>query len=89
MSVLDKTGLSHTIDKIFSSFAKKNHKHSKSDITDFPSALPASDVSAWAKASSKPKYTASEVGAVNAVLINETDYNKITTPDSNTVYLIK
>lgn len=39
------------------------HKHTKSDITDFPSSLPASDVYSWAKAASKPTYTASEVGA--------------------------
>lgn len=30
----------------------------------YPTTLPASDVSAWAKASSKPTYTASEVGAL-------------------------
>lgn len=39
------------------------HTHTKSQISDFPSSLPASDVSSWAKASSKPTYTASEVGA--------------------------
>ena len=39
------------------------HKHTKSEITDFPTSMPASDVSAWAKAASKPTYTASEVGA--------------------------
>lgn len=33
----------------------------KSKITDFPSALPASDVYAWAKASSKPSYSWSEI----------------------------
>ena len=35
----------------------------KSMITDFPSSMPASDVYSWAKASSKPSYTYSEVGA--------------------------
>lgn len=39
MSVLDKTGLVRTIDNIFSYFAKKSHKHSKSDITDFPTSM--------------------------------------------------
>lgn len=39
------------------------HKHTTSEITDFPASLPASDVSAWAKAAAKPTYTASEVGA--------------------------
>ena len=39
------------------------HTHKKADISDFPTSMPASDVSAWAKAASKPSYTASEVGA--------------------------
>ena len=43
--------------------ANGTHNHTKSQITDFPSSMPASDVYAWAKASSKPSYTASEVGA--------------------------
>lgn len=34
--------------------------------SDIPTSLPASDVYAWAKASSKPSYTASEVGAAAA-----------------------
>ena len=41
----------------------KAHTHKKSEISDFPTSMPASDVPAWAKASSKPSYTASEVGA--------------------------
>lgn len=44
--------------------AAASHTHTKSQITDFPSSMPASDVSAWAKASAKPSYTAAEVGAV-------------------------
>ena len=40
------------------------HTHTKSQITDFPASLPASDVYDWAKASTKPSYTAAEVGAV-------------------------
>ena len=47
-----------------SNLAPASHRHSKSDITDFPSSMPASDVYAWAKASSKPAYTAAEVGAL-------------------------
>lgn len=39
-----------------------NHKHVKADITDFPTSMPASDVSAWAKAASKPSYNFSELG---------------------------
>lgn len=45
--------------------APKSHTHTKSQITDFPSSLPASDVYSWAKASSKPSYTKSEVGLGN------------------------
>lgn len=38
-----------------------SHTHSKSQITDFPSSMPASDVYSWAKASSKPSYSWSEI----------------------------
>lgn len=45
--------------------APAEHSHTKSEITDFPTSLPASDVSAWAKATTKPEYTADEVGAIS------------------------
>ena len=45
-------------------YAEQSHNHTKSQITDFPSSMPASDVSSWAKAASKPSYSASEVGAL-------------------------
>lgn len=41
--------------------AAASHTHTKSQITDFPSSMPASDVYSWAKQSSKPRYTISEV----------------------------
>lgn len=41
--------------------ANSSHTHTKSQITDFPTSMPASDVKAWAKADSKPSYTISEV----------------------------
>ena len=41
--------------------AAASHTHSKSQITDFPTSMPASDVYAWAKASSKPSYSWSEI----------------------------
>lgn len=47
-----------------SNFAPSGHTHSRAQITDFPSSMPASDVYAWAKSSSKPAYTAAEVGAL-------------------------
>ena len=46
--------------------ASSVHSHTKSQITDFPTSMPASDVYAWAKASTKPTYTATEVGAATA-----------------------
>ena len=39
--------------------------HYKSEISDFPTSMPASDVYSWAKASLKPTYTKSEVGLGN------------------------
>lgn len=47
----------------FEGKAEKEHTHKKSEISDFPTSMPASDVPAWAKAANKPTYTASEVGA--------------------------
>ena len=45
--------------------APSSHTHTKSQITDFPSSLPASDVYSWAKASTKPTYNATEVKLTN------------------------
>lgn len=55
-----------TIMALINGKADTAHKHTKSQITDFPTSMPASDVYPWAKASSKPTYTASEVGAAAA-----------------------
>lgn len=49
-----------------STYAPSAHTHTKSQITDFPTSMPASDVSAWAKAATKPTYTKAEVGLSNA-----------------------
>ena len=59
---------------IWNNKANNSHTHTKSDIKDFPSSLPASDVYAWAKASSKPSYSKSEVGLGN--VDNTADANK-------------
>ena len=45
-------------DKVYSALT---HTHTKSQISDFPTSMPASDVYAWAKASSKPSYTWDEI----------------------------
>ena len=57
-----------------STFTPSTHTHTKSQITDFPTSMPASDVSAWAKAATKPTYTKSEVGLGN--VDNTADKNK-------------
>lgn len=44
-----------------STFTPSSHTHTKSQITDFPSSMPASDVYGWAKAPSKPSYSWSEI----------------------------
>ena len=41
--------------------AAASHSHTKSQITDFPTSMPASDVKAWAKADTKPSYGFSEI----------------------------
>lgn len=57
-----------------SSFAPSSHTHTKSQITDFPTSMPASDVYAWAKASTKPTYTYSEVGAAASGHNHDSNY---------------
>ena len=47
----------------------------------YPTTLPASDVESWAKASTKPSYTASEVGAVAST--DKGVANGVATLDSN------
>ena len=48
--------------------------------TEIPTTLPASDVYAWAKASTKPTYSASEVGALpsNGTAVNASKVNNLT-----------
>lgn len=43
--------------------APTSHQHTKEEITNFPTSLPASDVYEWAKQPQKPSYTAGEVKA--------------------------
>lgn len=62
------------IDSKLGGKANSSHTHTKSQITDFPTSMPASDVYSWAKASSKPSYTKSEVGLGN--VDNTADANK-------------
>lgn len=57
----------------------KLHDKDIATMDDIPTSLPASDVKAWAKADTKPTYTASEVGAdvsgsANTALTNAKSY---------------
>lgn len=58
------TALSQTDGNISATFG--DISITKSQVSDFPASMPASDVSAWAKAATKPTYTAEEVGAATA-----------------------
>lgn len=60
---LVKSGGDVTISNGEISVNDNSHKHTVSNISDFPKSMPASDVSSWAKESTKPTYTATEVGA--------------------------
>ena len=53
-------------DAMLAGKADAGHGHTRTQIADFPASLPASDVYAWAKAPSKPSYTAAEVGAAGS-----------------------
>ena len=46
-------------------YTPSKHSHTVSEITDFPESMPASDVSDWAKATTKPDYTKDEIGLSN------------------------
>lgn len=60
------TDLNQSVVKLQDVKAKKVHTHLVTDITDFPTSLPASDVHDWAKAETKPTYTHDEVGALSS-----------------------
>ena len=65
--------------------AAASHTHTKANITDFPASMPASDVSAWAKAASKPSYTFDEITGKPSFqysynVPSGTDFDTLTTP---------
>lgn len=65
------------------SYSKTGHTHTVSNITDFPSSMPASDVPSWAKQSSKPSYSQSEIAnndnTVKDASYMQTGVNSVTT----------
>ena len=60
-SATDGTMTQKAITDALGGKAASSHTHTKSQITDFPTSLPASDVYSWAKASTKPSYAWSEI----------------------------
>jgi hypothetical protein len=70
--------------------ADTGHTHTVSDITDMPAYLTEETdptVPAWAKAESKPVYTAEEVGAVTPYELDSKDYLKATEISGQTIDL--
>lgn len=63
-----------TIMALINGKADSWHTHTKDQITNFPTSMPASDVHLWAKQSTKPSYTAAEVGAASAGHNHDTAY---------------
>lgn len=64
------------ITDVLSKKAPLSHKHKKSEISDFPTSMPASDVYDWAKASSKPSYSWSEIDS-KPIYVSSSDTNCI------------
>lgn len=60
------------LDETLAEKAAATHTHTKSQISDFSTSMPASDVKAWAKADAKPTYTAAEVGATTQAYVDST-----------------
>ena len=58
------------LDEALAEKAAATHTHTKSQISDFSTSMPTSDVKAWAKADAKPTYTDAEVGATTQVYVD-------------------
>ena len=92
---LDIKGAERVISKLktlIAGKADKSHTHTKSQISDFPKSLPASDVAAWAKAATKPGYSWGEISSkpstfapsshTHSYIVREGDYRNVaTTPN--------
>ena len=93
--LLGPKGLERVISKLktlIAGKADKSHTHTKSQISDFPKSLPASDVAAWAKAAAKPGYSWGEISGkpstftpsshTHSYIVPEGDYRSVaTTPN--------
>ena len=58
------------LDEALAEKAAATHTHTKSQISDLSTRMPASDVKAWAKVDAKPTYTVAEVGATTQVYVD-------------------
>lgn len=78
----DKTWSSYKISTELENKSNTGHTHTKSEISDFPTSMPASDVYEWAKSATKPTYTYADVGApinYGRMLEDDVDLNTIIT----------
>lgn len=64
--------VSLTVDSVMNILALATHEHTISQISDFPASMPASDVSEWAKAASKPSYSWNEISSKPNVFAPDT-----------------
>lgn len=65
----NKTSNTGTVTQVNVGSTSYNPSNGIVSLPAYPTTLPASDVSAWAKASTKPTYTASEVGALPSTTV--------------------
>ena len=75
----NKTSNTGTVTQVKVGSTAYNPSNGVVSLPAYPTTLPASDVSSWAKASTKPTYTASEVGAATQSDINTAIQNLIGT----------
>lgn len=75
----NKTSNTGTVTQVKIGSTAYNPSNGIVSLPVYPTTLPASDVSSWAKASTKPTYTASEVGAATQSDINTAIQNLIGT----------
>lgn len=71
--ILSQLGISNIVGLVEALEGKANkvHTHTKSQISDFPTSMPASDVHKRAKQVNKPTYTISEIQGLQEALDNK------------------
>ena len=87
---LDTKGLERVISKLktlIAGKADKSHTHTKSQISDFPKSLPASDVAAWAKAATKPGYSWGEISSKPSTFAPSSHTHSYIVPDGDYRYV--